>query len=205
MPYTNIWSVVIPAGGVQAKLIDDHIRQLRLDLAERFEDVLFVDMDTDPIVLKDAVKGKKVDKKLIIGFAELAKNILGKEYVIDAFKMTAFTDSAVIIYPIKLPPGVTLKRMEIMNDRVDSGSVIFELRKRDFGAGFPTNDSVLVATVTNNGVAGVVVSAPADFAEVIGDDQIYFITMEATGTAGHSYNIFGIRLTYDAPDSLSTI
>jgi hypothetical protein len=205
MPYTNPWSVVIPAGGVQAKLIDDHIRQLRLDLGERFLDTLFTDMALDPLVLKDAVKGKKVDKKLIIPFSDFIKGSLGKEFLFDQYKLTAFTDTVPLICPIQLPPGVTLKRIEFMNDRVDAGSVIFDLRKRDFGAGFPNNDNALVATVTNNGPVGVVVSAPADFAEVIDANHFYWVVVDATGTAGNSFQIMGIRLTYDAPDSLSTI
>src|SRR5678816_4211661 len=132
MPYTNLWSNVIPAGGVQAKLIDDHIRQLRFDLEERLEDKIFTDMALDPLVLKDEFSGKKVSKQMVISFAEMSKSVLGKEHIIDQYKMIAFTDSAPVVIPIHLPPGVTLTLFEVMNDRVDSGSVIFDLRKRAF-------------------------------------------------------------------------
>lgn len=218
MPFTNVWSSVIPAGGVQAKLIDDHIRQLRLDLEERFNSVLFApsvagDADhpqpnamlRDPLVLKDAVKGKKADKKLIIPYSDFIKNTLGKEFVFDQYKLIAFTDSAPLICPIILPPGVTLKRIEFLNNRLDAGSVIFDLRKRVFAAGGAIDDNTLVATVTNNGAVGLVISAPADFAEVILDNWFYWVVVDATGTAGNGFEIMGIRLTYDAPDSMSTL
>jgi hypothetical protein len=218
MPFTNIWSVVIPAGATtQAKLIDDHIRQLRLDLQERFNATLFKPSEAgdpddpqpnaflrDPLVLKDEVSGKKKDKVMIIHYAEAIKNTLGKEFVFDQYKMTAFTDTAPIYYPIHLPPGVTLKRVEVMNDKIDAGSVVIRVLKRQFLAGAALNDNVQIATVTNL-VAGRVISAPADFAEVIAADFMYYIEIEATGTAGNGFAIMGIRLTYDSPTHQTTL
>lgn len=51
--YTNVWSNSIPAGSVAANLIDDHIRQLRLDVDERLAS-FFTDIDVDPLVPKNA-------------------------------------------------------------------------------------------------------------------------------------------------------
>ena len=217
MPFTNIWSKVIPAGGVSAKLIDDHARQLRLDLEERlsmlFEPAVVGDPDfpqpisfaRDPLVLANAIIGKKADKKLIIPYSDFVKNTLGKEFIFDQFKLIAFTDSAPLICPIILPPGVTLKRIEFLNNRLDAGSVIFDLRKRIFVAGGAIDENTLVATVTNNGAVGLVISAPADFAEVILDNWFYWVVVDATGTAGNGFEIMGIRLTYDAPNALDTL
>lgn len=49
MAYTNEWSNIIPAGSANANLIDDHIRQLRLDVEERLSS-FFSDIDDDPLV-----------------------------------------------------------------------------------------------------------------------------------------------------------
>src|SRR5690349_20727762 len=165
MAFTNAWSDVIPAGGTQAKLIDDHIRQLRLDLHERLNAVLTQDWTADPLVLLDIISGKKNDKKLTLPYSAFVKEPLGKEIYYDADKLIVFTDSAPIKCPIVLPPGVTLKRVELMNDINDSGGVTMDIRKRPFAAGAPVDESTLIATVTNVG-AGRVISAPADFAEV---------------------------------------
>src|SRR5688572_18597369 len=53
MAYTNTWAEDIPAGTEQAKTIDNHIRQARLDVGERLASV-FEDLDADPMVLKSS-------------------------------------------------------------------------------------------------------------------------------------------------------
>lgn len=50
MAYTNTWSVIIPAGTDPLNTADDQIRQLRLDLQERMNDIV-VDWTVDPVVL----------------------------------------------------------------------------------------------------------------------------------------------------------
>lgn len=217
MPFTNLWSKVIPAGPTQAKLIDDHIRQLRLDLEERLQ-VLFAasvvgDPDhpqpisflRDPLVLTNAIIGKKLDKKMIIPFSSFVKEPLGKEIdYAPGGRLLGFTDSAPIFASIILPPGVTLKRVELMNDRVDAGSVTMNVRRRPFMTGGVHDNSTVIATV-NNALNGIVISAPPDFAEVIADDQMYFIEIEAAGSAGNGFSLMGARLTYDTPSALMTL
>lgn len=51
MAYSNVWSNVIPAGTAAANTLDDQIRQLRLDIQERMNDVV-ADWTVDPVVLK---------------------------------------------------------------------------------------------------------------------------------------------------------
>jgi len=52
MAYTNTpWSNIIPAGGDPLNTADDQIRQLRLDIQERMDDVV-VDWTVDPVVPK---------------------------------------------------------------------------------------------------------------------------------------------------------
>lgn len=51
MAFTNNMSVIIPAGSVAANLIDNHIRQTRLDFKERLASV-FNDLDVDPMTFK---------------------------------------------------------------------------------------------------------------------------------------------------------
>lgn len=53
MPHTNPWSDTDPPGSQAANTIDDEIRQLRLDIHERMDDIV-VDWTADPIVLAGA-------------------------------------------------------------------------------------------------------------------------------------------------------
>jgi|SRR5678810_249808 len=56
MAYSNVWSNSIPAGTEAAKNIDDQIRQLRLDIFERMND-LVVDWTDDPVVFSPGGSG----------------------------------------------------------------------------------------------------------------------------------------------------
>jgi len=49
MAHSNAWSNVIPAGGDAANTADDAIRQLRLDIQERMDEVVD-DWTADPVV-----------------------------------------------------------------------------------------------------------------------------------------------------------
>ncbi len=49
MAHTNVWSNVIPAGSDALNTADDQIRQLRLDIQERMDEVVD-DWTADPVV-----------------------------------------------------------------------------------------------------------------------------------------------------------
>lgn len=49
MPYTNPWSDTDPPGSQAANTIDDELRQLRLDIHERMDDIV-ADWTADPVV-----------------------------------------------------------------------------------------------------------------------------------------------------------
>lgn len=216
MPFTNIWSKVIPAGGVAAKLIDDHARQLRLDLEERlqilFEPSVVGDPDhpqpisfaRDPLVLANAIIGKKADKKLVIPWTSFIVNSGGVSVGHSTFKITGFGTSEPLLTSIMLPPGCTLKRVEMMSDKGTCTNVVINIRKRAFAAGAAVDESTLIATVTNL-AAGRTIAVTPDFAEVIDDDMLYYIEVDALGTFIQTFFFYGVRLTYDAPSALITI
>ncbi len=66
MAYTNAgWPTNIPAGSDALNTADDQIRRLRLDLKERFNDIVD-DITTDPVV------PKQLDVDRVIGTPYLA-------------------------------------------------------------------------------------------------------------------------------------
>ena len=54
MAYSNAWSNIIPAGSDALNTADDQIRQVRLDVQERMDDIVD-DWTADPIVVKSDV------------------------------------------------------------------------------------------------------------------------------------------------------
>lgn len=58
MPYTNVWTDTDPPGAQAANTIDDELRQLRLDIHERMDDVV-MDWLADPVVINPTATGFK--------------------------------------------------------------------------------------------------------------------------------------------------
>jgi hypothetical protein len=126
MAYDNAWSKVIPAGSVAANLIDDHIRQVRLDLEQRLEDVV-EDMTADPIIVNSSVKktihwSKGNQYKLTVLADD---NWLGFNIGDGFFTLSpgAVSDTLQWIIPLDLPPGVTLTDVVARVYR-DSGATV---------------------------------------------------------------------------------
>lgn len=59
MSHTNAWTDSIPLGSELAKNIDDQIRQLRLDIHERMDDIV-ADWEADPVVLQPGGSGSTI-------------------------------------------------------------------------------------------------------------------------------------------------
>lgn len=57
MAHSNVWSNIIPAGSDALNTADDQIRQLRLDIQERMDEVVD-DWTTDPVVPKTLAIGR---------------------------------------------------------------------------------------------------------------------------------------------------
>lgn len=200
MPYATPWDVNRPAGGTQAKLIDDEIRQLRHDLEERLEDTLFVDMTADPLVLKDSITGKQDAITRIIGFPEFIASTQGKE--IDYFREgygIGFTDSGGLVASLTsvVPVGCVVTLVEWLVDKAGTDSLVCEFSRRPFVSGaFSTSNFVVINTV-NVAAAGWAIYPSAVLNIPIVADQIYYLAIEANGSAGISYRFGGVRVTFN--------
>ncbi len=54
MAYDNAWSIIIPAGSDPLNTADNHIRQLRLDVGQRMDDIVD-DWTADPIISNTSI------------------------------------------------------------------------------------------------------------------------------------------------------
>jgi hypothetical protein len=195
MAYTNAWSNVIPAGTVMSDLIDDHIRQLRLDIAERMAS-LVEDWTTDPVEPKAIWKGTVVGKKLIIPASNIImEHDAGMSIVDSGAGVQPSTGRAVL--PLLLPPGVTVTLVELLADRRGNAFITWHLYRKSFSGAA----AVSQADVIHN-VAGDVISDTGVLAMVIDVDAYYYIDIEASGSAK---DLYAACVTYDTPDSRNTI
>ena len=207
MPHTRAWSVTIPPGGTQAKQIDDEIRKLRVDIDERFADVM-VDVLADPVDLKPQFKGNVDGKVMVIPFAAFNSNTETKETFYENGRGFAFTDTGPVMAPVILSPGCIVTKVEVLVDKGDAASVEFDFFARSFaaGAGRPGSTTAQVSLFHGAGAgAGVILIASGVLAVVIDDEQLYYIAIDGIGAAGNSYDFYGARVTYNTPDCRNTI
>lgn len=200
MAFTRAWTIR-PAGTIPAKQLDDEIRYTREDIQERMEAALFDDWELDPLVLKDEVAGKVTGKQLVIaGIEFVEESAKSHTYIANGSGITAFTDSFALHAAVHVPNGCTITKVEVLGDRVTSGSIQVILYRHAFA----TVMSATVVTTVAVGGAGAQLVASGVLAEVVGANFYYTLNVEAPGTAGNSFNLYGVRITYDTPNSTYT-
>lgn len=212
MAYTRDYDVTAPPGTELAKNIDNQIRAFRTDIKERLDTLLRpIDeddedetppIDRDPLVLGDQYTGFKEDKKMNIGFAAFSASSIGKEYYYDDDKLIAFTDTDVLVAPLILPIGVVVKTVELLADKNDAGTITWKVKWRPFGAGATATLETVIHSTT--GLSSSITTIDPLISGV-NEDNIYWIALEGTGTAGKSFYVYGARVTYDTLDSRATL
>src|SRR6476620_10194348 len=169
MPHTNPWDTTSPPGTELAKNIDDHLRRLRLDITERLADIVD-DPYADPLVLKNQFTGQKTGKQMVIPFSDFTCSTTGKEIIYGHGVLNGFSDCLVILAPIKLPPGVTITKVEMLMDVGDCTSINWWLYTRNFAAGGsrPSSQTAnVIAAAVNQAGAGVKLTDTGALAMVV--------------------------------------
>lgn len=206
MAHTNAWNVTDPPGNEQAKNIDNHIRKLRVDIAERMGDIV-VDWTADPVKLDSSKIGEVVGKIRVISFADFKTTTIGKEAVYTAGRLYAFTDTDGLYADVDIPVGCTITKIEVLADVGDASDITWTLYNRSFAAGGARPASITaqnsLASLTTAG-SGVKNMASGVLALGITDAFLYYLVVEAGGAAGNSFDLYGARITYTMPDGSKT-
>jgi hypothetical protein len=151
MAYSNPWNETAPLGSAARNTVDDIIRQLKVDLRERFEATLFVDFSADPLVFK-ATKHLTIDG--CAGFA-------GTNAGYGPLGITNSVDNDVYA-SLPLPVGAIIKRIAVTALRNGvGGAITIALEERDATGAATTLTSV--AFSASPGVQEVIsvdISAP---------------------------------------------
>jgi hypothetical protein len=203
MPYTNEWTETLVPGSTPAREIDDKFRLLSLAIKERMEGSgLVADWSADPVVKTAETKGEVTGKKILIGgssFRELNGTLKAVE--LNPNFLAVFRGSARVIAPVILPAGVTLKLIEWFVNRGDVTNYTWRLVSVLFAS--PATESV-IATNTD-AVAGLHIHSQV-LNHTIADSGVYYLDLDTAGAADvNSLFLYGVRLTYDTPDSTKTL
>lgn len=203
MAYTDTWvNLENIAGATPANQIDDKFRARGLGIKERMNEI-FVDWEADPVVLKDSVLGKVTGKTLVIPhtlFRERS-SVGAFNATLDGSGMGAFGDTGVLQASIVLPPGTTLKLVEILINTI-ADSINWEVFSYTFGAALPTKTLIESAT---DPTAGVHFITTGVLSEVIDAQHTYHISVDSTSSSTPpKFVVYGARITYDTPSSQQT-
>jgi hypothetical protein len=200
MPHTNAWSNLIPLGSDLAGHIDDDIRQLRLDVFERMNDIV-VDWTADPIVLKPISSN---DNHRYIPFSLFLNDMHAKETDITTGSIHAFRGSGPYVAGLSafLPFHITVTRIIGWINRDAANTVSMTLYQIPFSTGgasapviaqnnVPANVQLTTTTGTNQ---------PMDTGthDIVFDDaNMYILVFDSSGgSVGDAFEIYGAEIFF---------
>ncbi len=199
MAFTNVWSNIIPAGSDPANTADDELRQLRLDINERM-DQLVEDWTADPLLTLTGIRRT-------VYWTDGAFQIFGtgttlsEGYSNSSLKMhpAALTDTINWVIRMNVPVGATLQRVEgrVFRDNA-TGAVIMRSKRTT-----NTPTAITFNTQTSTFLAGwhtLVGSALVELAVV--DEMLITEFSLTAGTLTDEVGLFSLTYEYDIPFAL---
>jgi len=206
MAYTRSWNDATPAGTRAANQIDDAIREFKVDVHERMDDIVD-DWTADPVVPQGAVSGAKDGKYLLFGPGIMVaqddeNDVVHQEQY---FENDPSASNKTARGHILLPIGITIVEVAAMVDRNFNSGVRVVFYSSEFTNGTPAAVTVIDTLDKTTSGVGIVTSA-APLSVVTDENTLYMIKLNATahlGVAGVKF--YGFRVKYNTPDSRFTI
>ena len=202
MAYTNPWSTAIPLGSDQAKTLDNHIRQLRLDLAERLL-TLVEDLDADPLVLTAEAGGG--DKTTILpasAFVGDADQVDYQDYFASYIGLKRRSQFRLFSHslPSDIRVGKQIKLLEVMGNKNACDGISAMILSRPFAAGGASSSYIIEGSADITG-PGLTVGMSDTLAITIDADTMYWVSIEPFSGVddGSEAFVMGVRITYVDP------
>ena len=205
MAFTRGWDTTTPAGTRAAAQIDDAIRELKVDIDDRWVSKIFTSVPNDTVeanlVVQPSISGTLTARRMCFG-PQILINFNSDITAIQGDEVwqsnTNFQSSA--WGNIILPTGVTIQDFEFISNRQTRTSVTAELFYTTFGVS-PASTTISSLTRTAAGIG--IESAPGAIANVVNsEDRMYKVKVTAAGSG--AYLIYGFRITIDRPDCRNT-
>lgn len=198
MAYTNAWNETVPTGLTARDQVDDLFRQFKLDLRERIEEALIVNVAADPWVAKTGITGTVVGKKRLYSFSCFNDWSEAPDVTVGSNLYLRDNVGGSHLYcDFGLPPGVTITLIRVL---VDPQSVVSNwiARKITFDAS-PVIGTV-VASLNFSGAGGIQFSSSSALTELVAANQMYYVDVQLIEPA----RLYGMEVTYDTPSNVAT-
>lgn len=194
MAFTNAWSTVIPAGSAAANTADDQIRQLRLDIQERMNEVVG-DWTLDPVI-KSPWRHWSMGNSSIsaAGTRVWATDVTANgEALIPGF--IAVNDMHWFL-PLLMYPGTTLTDVTIRIHRTNTtAQVKMIVRSLDC-----STDPLVLASLTGliaSSLTGLHDLSSGVLSEVVSENKAYYLNviLAPDGTTANTARLLGYKWT----------
>ncbi len=194
MPYTNAWSSTIPLGSADPGTIDDVVRQLRLDIEERMNDVV-ADWTVDPVVLDVSTVGTQTGVVIMYHHTILQPRQddddvgyegagLGEYFLSD--NETGKTAFGALNFPV----GSTLTNFEATIDVGGGGDLDMRIAYITSGTGART----LVSTISQ-ATSGIRTMDTGTISHPVLTNRAYYVHFDNTTSV--RYRIYAMKATID--------
>lgn len=206
MAFTRGWDNTTPPGTRDADEIDDIIRELKVDLYERFIAKLFSAMpnNTDEaltIVLPE-IKGNVTGKKLIIHGSHFQYDSEDNWSYGNEEGVAGFVENGSARAPLWLPQGVTITKIRWLISTAGSATCTLRLGRTAFDTGLAVTDDLSELT---SGTTGARIVDSGTISVAIADGFAYWLAADQSGSGVSLFKIHSVEITYDTPDCRNTI
>lgn len=194
MPYTRTpWSNLIPAGSRRAGDVDDAIRELRVDIAERMA-ALVVDWTTDPVVPLSGLSGAVTGAQLVFG-PQILKGRDDQDDNVTIEYVQNDEENKSMYGQIVMPVGTVITLFEAWVDKNTAPSATVQL----FSIVLATGVSTAVSAALSRSAVGIGVVTSAVLNKTIINTE--FLMVRFLGTSPDGARCHGFRITYNRANS----
>lgn len=215
MSYTNTWDDTIPPDTGARNQVALFIRNVRVDLQERFNDQLVVDTTTDPWVLQPKVLGNVTGKWINLHWSDFIKqpvifvsdvwnpNRVSVSTPPSAYALngngTGTGNNFALYATARLPDGVTVTEVDFWVDPAGGSGTEVAMYKQYKGDGSVS----AVFTPVTSGASGYTKVIKSGLTELIDNANYTYFLMVVLGD-GNS-KLYSASVIFDVPDCRNTL
>lgn len=202
MPFSNVWSNIIPAGSDPANTADDELRQLRLDIDERM-DTIVGDWSADPLFSITSIR--KTVHWADGTFDPLGSDTMAEGYTIFGVGMHPQAIGTNVHWRMNmhLPVGATLQLVDarIYKDTIAAVAQVIIAEADD---AIPSEFALATSTITST--TGWVNDVQSGLGLVVAQDKPLMIKINLGSiVAPDNVRFFQAHYEYDIPSALTGI